>query len=389
LARTFKAKTPFRTDTSYTYDALGRRTSETDANGDATYFAYDLAGRMTRLEDALGNVTEFAYNDRGQLVEERVTIDGVTYTRTNTYDVLGNLIESIDRQGRRRVYEYDELLRPRREYWYNEGGAIENTITTTFDALHRVVGASDDFSSYTYGYDALDRLTTETVSNPEAPTVTLTTTYDRLDGLRSSLSATIDGVADFRTTFGYDSLLRTSDITQTGQGGNAVADKHVHFDYNDNGQFELIARYASTETSNLVATTQYTYDSSNRLTALTHSQGATTLAGYTWTFDGANRLVQMTSPDGTANYTYDSRDQLVGADYDYQDDESYVYDENGNRVTATYESTGTETYATGDHNRLLFDGTYRYQHDPEDNRTARFIDADSVLVHRELEFVAV
>jgi len=363
--------------TSYTYDALGRRTSETDANGDATYFGYDLAGRMTRLEDPLGNVTEFAYNDRGQLVEERVTIDGATYSRTNSYDTLGNLTESIDRQGRRRVYEYDELLRPRREYWYNASGTLENTITTTYDVLHRVVGASDNSSSYAYGYDALDRLTTETVSNPGVPTVTLTTTYDRLDGLRSSFSATIDGAADFRTTFGYDGLLRMTDIVQTGQGGNAVADKHVVFTYNDNSQFDSISRYASTGTTNLVATSQYAYDSSNRLTALAHSQGATSLAGYTWTFDGANRLVQMTSPDGTANYTYDSRDQLVGAGYDYQDDESYVYDENGNRITATYESTGTDTYATGDHNRLVCDGTFRYEYDPEGNRTARFIDADS------------
>jgi len=363
--------------TEYGYDVLGRRTSETDANGDTTFFGYDLQGRMTRLEDPLGNVTTFVYNDRGQLLQERVTLDGATYTRSNTYDVLGNLVRSVDRQGRVKVYEYDELFRLRREYWYDELGVLQNTITTTYDVLNRVAAVADDFSSYAYGYDALDRVVTETVANPGVPPVTLTTTYDRLDGLRSSFAATIDGVADFQTTYAYDAMLRMTDVTQTGQGGNAVADKHVHFDYDDNGQFDSITRYASVGTSNVVATTDYQYDSSNRLTALTHAQGATTLAAYTWTFDAANRLVQQTSPDGTVDYSYDSRGQLTGADYDYQDDESYVYDENGNRITATNESTGTDTYATGDHNRLAFDGTYTYRYDSEGNRTARFIDGDS------------
>jgi hypothetical protein len=31
--------------------------------------------------------------------------------------------------------------------------------------------------------------------------------------------------------------------------------------------------------------TLFGYDSANRLTSLTHKQGASTIAGYTWTFD--------------------------------------------------------------------------------------------------------
>ncbi len=56
------------------------------------------------------------------------------------------------------------------------------------------------------------------------------------------------------------------------------------------------------------------------------------------------------------------------ADYasDWQDDESYTYDDNGNRTN--------DGYDTGDHNRLLEDGTYHYQYDEEGNRTLRFVD---------------
>jgi len=60
---------------------------------------------------------------------------------------------------------------------------------------------------------------------------------------------------------------------------------------------------------------------------------------------------------------YDEINQLTGADYDFQTDESYSYDANGNRT-----NTG---YATGDHNRLTSDGTYNYTYDNEGNVTSK------------------
>jgi len=92
----------------------------------------------------------------------------------------------------------------------------------------------------------------------------------------------------------------------------------------------------------------------------------------------AGRL--LNSLDGTVDYTNDDASQLPGADYDYQDDESYVYDENGNRVTAN-----GDTYVTGDNNQLLSDGTYRYLYDDEGNRTLRIIDNPSQGTQGELD----
>ena len=80
-------------------------------------------------------------------------------------------------------------------------------------------------------------------------------------------------------------------------------------------------------------------------------------------------FTSLVGDDGTASYTYDDTGQITDADYDYQTDETYTYDSNGNRTI-----TG---YTTGDHNRLLTDGTYTYQYDNEGNRTARFVDNDS------------
>ena len=74
-------------------------------------------------------------------------------------------------------------------------------------------------------------------------------------------------------------------------------------------------------------------------------------------------LKVISLPDGTANYSYDDLDQIVGADYDYQGDESYSYDDNGNRTN--------EGYVTGVNNQLLSDGTYNYEYDGEGNRVKR------------------
>ena len=47
---------PYAMVTSYTYDPLYGKTSETDPNGFTTYFYYDNLGRLTRIEDAKKNV---------------------------------------------------------------------------------------------------------------------------------------------------------------------------------------------------------------------------------------------------------------------------------------------------------------------------------------------
>ena len=55
----------------------------------------------------------------------------------------------------------------------------------------------------------------------------------------------------------------------------------MDFAYNALGQWSSITRYASLDTSELVATTGYSYDLANRLTAITHQDSTpATFAGY-------------------------------------------------------------------------------------------------------------
>ena len=53
-------------------------------------------------------------------------------------------------------------------------------------------------------------------------------------------------------------------------------------------------------------------------------------------YDAGDRIMKFTTPEGVSEYSYDDSDQLLEADYDYQDNESYSYDDNGNRLNDGY-----------------------------------------------------
>jgi len=95
-------------------------------------------------------------------------------------------------------------------------------------------------------------------------------------------------------------------------------------------------------------------------------------------YDAAGRIRDLTIDhsnndyDSDHDFGYDATHQLTSADHDDQTDETYLYDDNGNRVTVD----GSASYTTGDDNRLLSDGTYRFTYDKEGNRTLRFVDVN-------------
>jgi len=60
-----------------------------------------------------------------------------------------------------------------------------------------------------------------TATSNGQPTVVLTTQYADDSDQRSSVSATIDGLDDFLTTYQYDSAGNVTQIAQTGQAQNS------------------------------------------------------------------------------------------------------------------------------------------------------------------------
>lgn len=349
----------------WAYDALDHVTSSTDANGAITRFTYDAVGNLRSLTDPVNNTTSLVYDDLDRLVRETNQLGD---SRTHVYDAVGNRVRATDRNGRGRVFTFDALDRQTKEEWLS-GAAVVRTITTTYDANGQITAASDPDSSYSYGYDAVGRLTS--VSNSGTlgvPVVVMTYGYDDVGNLVSR-SDTIGGSAAGTIERIYDGLDRVTRIAQSGPG---VTEKRVDLSYDAASQWAMISRYADLAGTQHVASSHYTYDAASRLTRLAHSPSTTPpapgvvdglFAYYDHTYDQADRITQVTSKDGTTSYNYDAVDQLMGADHSFQADESYTYDPNGNRT-----NTG---YTTGANNRLLSDGTYNYEYDAEGNRTRR------------------
>jgi YD repeat-containing protein len=133
--------------------------------------------------------------------------------------------------------------------------------------------------------------------------------------------------------------------------------------YDTASQLTGLNRYSDLAGTASVANTSYGYDLVGRLTNLTHKHGANTLASYGLVYDAANRITQSAGTDGIQNYSYDSTNQLTGANHTTQTAEAYSYDANGNRTNGGY--------GTGTNNQLLTDGIYNYSYDDEGNRTKR------------------
>lgn len=243
-------------------------------------------------------------------------------------------------------------------------GTVDRTISTTYNAATQVTQVSDSSATIDYTLDNLGRATS--IVNTIAG-LTPTVTFDQVFSTgsdRTQLKAKISNTNDFKTDFTFDTMGRMTDMVQQSNSGNTVASKHVTLAYNKVNQFSAFNWYESTGTSNQVATTDFAYDSLNRLTDLDHKQGGTNLATYDYTYDYASRMTGVnSSQDGQTDYTHDDSDQLTSADHTGQADESYSFDANGNR--------NNYGYSVDDNNLTTSDGTYNYDYDDEGNRITK------------------
>ncbi|NEZ56031.1 RHS repeat protein [Adonisia turfae] len=362
--------------TQYQYDALNRQIAIIDPLGQATQYGYDAVDNLVSVTDPLTNQTTYAYDGLNRLIQDT---NALGFSRSYGYDAMDNLTQMSDRNGQTRQFTYDNLDRRTSEQWLSATDAVQRTLGYGFDELGRLTQVQDTdaltdtvLSLNTYSFDALDRLTSESITTaPSVPQVVFGYAYDAVDNLTQTTD-TIAGTLSGTTDYTYDALDR---MTQVQQGGTAVQSKRVEMGYNVASELTSLARFAGADGNTPVASTNYSYDGSGRLSQLTHATDAATIADYQLSYDAANRLTTLISPDGTATYTYDDRDQLTGADYTAQDNEAYSYDANGNRTNAGYQ--------TGTNNQLTTDGVFNYEYDNEGNRIRRTRISDGTVTTYE------
>ena len=143
----------------------------------------------------------------------------------------------------------------------------------------------------------------------------LTANYDD-DGNRVSLTATINGKADFQNTYSYNDLNEMLEVAQSAMGGensDAVTAKSAAFSYDSAGNVTAVSRFAddashtTADTYDLVAKGTYGYDGAGRLTSLTYSLPAgstSTVPSYVWIYNAANEITDRSSmADSSPGYS--------------------------------------------------------------------------------------
>lgn len=188
--------------TTYAYDALHRMTSKRYADGTSVVWHYDAGvngkGRVTGITDATGT-TSYSYDAYGHATRQQQVIGGMKRATLYGYDAGGRLASMTYPSGKQIVFTYDaaghvtglrvdgqSVIRAATyspfggvtTWKFGNGAAYRRTInldnqitalalpagqtlSLKYDAAGRITEMTDNrIPPKTFGYDALDRLTT-------------------------------------------------------------------------------------------------------------------------------------------------------------------------------------------------------------------------------------
>jgi YD repeat-containing protein len=344
---------------AHTYDAAGRRTSTTDANGHRTLFFYDTEGRLTHSVNALGEVTEQQFNTLGQLAASirygtRISTSGLAGGLVNT--TLSNAIGAIANSAvdSRRTYSYNatgalvagaDALGNLTQLSYNAFGEEIARDLAIGDGRHLIQTQSLDRRGFVTGtvsdasgvnaitsavYDAFGRATRTVDANGNVREQS----YDRLgrvvqtvDPLNADRSTSYDAfdrvltqtdALGHTTTFAYDDAQRSLSITSP--EGIVVTTSHTRhgqtqevIDGNGNSTIFTYDRNGNRiQVDTDLTTTEAVFDRANRLIQTIDANGNVVA----FTYDAANRLLtRAVDPDGlnlVTTYQYDAKGQQIG-----------------------------------------------------------------------------
>ena len=323
------------TGTQTGYDEIGRRISETDANGLTKRYIYDRLNRLVGVVDTAGQLTSFAYDELSNQVAQTDTNHRTTaysydsvgrrigrrlplgQTEILAYDAAGNLRNRTDFNGTVTTFGYDALNRlTQRTVTQAASGVLASNVSFTYTSAGQRASMVDSHGTTLYGYDNRQRLVSK--ASPEG---TLGYSYDAVGNLLSIASSNSNGVA---VAYRYDALNRLSQVVENGS-------ETTGYGYDDVGNL------TSFHTPNGV-THAYGYNALNRLTSLQVNKGASVLASYAYTQlrSGQRSSASEQFAASTANAQSVSRNVRYGYDP--------LYRLTGEAITANAGPTGSAGY---------------------------------------------
>jgi YD repeat-containing protein len=341
---------------TFVHDAVGRLTSVLDPANGTTSFTYDALGRLASSTRPLGDVTAFSYDPASGLLGSVTRGDGsvVTYGYTihgaaggTFYDVASagypdGASESLARDATGNLTNWTDRGGFHWLATYNTRGQTltatnpaGGVATFTYDSEGLLSSDTDNAGHTTsYAYDGLSRLTQR--AWPDGPTQLFA--YDNLDHLTS--------FTDERgkvTTYAYDNdgrLMTTTDplLAQTGVEYDAL-DRPIQMSdplgHTSLMAYDAAGRLAS-ETDRTGNVTQYQYDAVGRVIHVVEPNGSRSTLSY----DGNGRLPAVQDALGhTVGFQYDALDRVTHTTDPVGTPADYNYDPMG-RLTSMVEPLG-------------------------------------------------
>ena len=399
----------------YTYDALGRTLTETNAKGHVISYEYDDAGNLLKKEiqsDASSpkQVMEtYSYDYLGRLISKTDGNQNTIYFEHNgfnklkkeiypgdesipanivqyQYDELGNLKFLENSLGAQDIYTYDNLGRQtsHTRQKHGESGRINtsvkydpngnvrfetdgngNTTEKTYDSMSRLetikTTVSGILQTTTYSYDKTGNLVKETDWRNNS----YTNTYDSLNRLiekrdpHGKIIEKLEYNHNHAQIKSYDAL---GNLTQYEYDRNNRLIKTIDPELNETTQTYDHFGNVATQTDGRGNTTNFYFDEMNRLEKVVNAKGEETK--YTYDLNG-NKLTQEDGKGHITTYEYNCANLLVrridhggrigtpgSYTYDMAKVEIYTYSADGSLLTKTDRNAETTTYTYDCHVRL-------------------------------------
>jgi RHS repeat-associated protein len=333
------------TSTQYTYDALGRPTYITQADGSSvttTYNGravessgsngvsritqYDLLGRIAWVCEisthslggdspvdcgsdisGSGYLTTYAYN----LSAHTTTVTQGAQTRTFETDAVGRTVQTIEPEAGTTDYNYAynstglavTRTRPKEN---QTSSSVHTTTITQYDKLGRILSVTydDGTPTKTFAYDM-------TPSGDKVPTL-----GGYVKGQLVSISTTSGSTTLSQRNYAYDLMGRVSETAECLPGWCGQSSHDVYRGYGYNSASQMITEtYASEGNDGTPVSLNYSYNLAGQLTSMTGGQNNATLAPSIYN-------VQAVGPSGPtlvefgnglyAPSTYDAAGQVSG-----------------------------------------------------------------------------
>ena len=305
------------------YDALGRLASMDNAKSETTSFAYDDANRLTDITNARGKTRTYTYTVRSE-VYTLLLPDGAL--ESWSYDGVGNTTSYTNPLNQTITYDYSTALE---QILVDYPTGVDTAFA--YDTLGRMTSMTDatGVSSWSFN-DASD------VTQVVTPQGTINYAYDTW-GRTTSVTEVGVGTTTYNWDFAYDvptsmtnAFNETTSVQFDGFG-------RVYRTNLPNGTYEIVTFDARSRPSSVVVRDSLDVEIDRK--------------EYVW--DAANRATNALEGGVWSNYTYDVIDQLIAeAKPSISYSASYSFDANGNRTSRTVNGV-TETYAYDDADKLL------------------------------------